>query len=50
MVLGETFYDLHVVSASGGQIVNSLGMHVETKCGDDSRVGYAPRRGAARYC
>ncbi len=34
MVLGEAFYDLHVVSASGGQIVNSLGMGVETECGD----------------
>jgi transcriptional regulator GlxA family with amidase domain len=35
MVLGEKFYDMHLVSASGGQIVNSLGMHVETKRGDD---------------
>jgi transcriptional regulator GlxA family with amidase domain len=35
LVLGEGFYDLHVVSASGGQIVNSLGMHVETERGDD---------------
>jgi transcriptional regulator GlxA family with amidase domain len=34
MVLGEAFYDLHVVSASGGQITNSLGMRVETECGD----------------
>jgi transcriptional regulator GlxA family with amidase domain len=35
MVLGEAFYDIHVVSAAGGQIVNSLGMRVETKRGDD---------------
>jgi transcriptional regulator GlxA family with amidase domain len=35
MVLGEKFYDMHVVSASGGQIVNSLGMRVETERGDD---------------
>jgi transcriptional regulator GlxA family with amidase domain len=35
MVLGEEFYDMHVVSASGGQIVNSLGMRVETERGDD---------------
>jgi transcriptional regulator GlxA family with amidase domain len=35
MVLGEKFYDMHVVSASGGQIVNSLGMRVETERADD---------------
>jgi transcriptional regulator GlxA family with amidase domain len=35
MVLGEKFYDMHLVSASGGQIVNSLGMRVETERGDD---------------
>ena len=35
MVLGEKFYDMHFVSATGGQIVNSIGMHVETERGDD---------------
>jgi transcriptional regulator GlxA family with amidase domain len=35
MVLGERFYDMHLVSASGGQIMNSLGKHVETERGDD---------------
>src|SRR5258708_1008833 len=35
MVLGEKFYDMHLVSATGGQIVNSIGMHVETERGDD---------------
>ena len=35
MVLGEKFYDMHLVSATGGQIVNSIGMHVETECGCD---------------
>src|SRR5258708_34435907 len=35
MVLGEKFYDMHLVSATGGQIVNSIGMHVETECGYD---------------
>ena len=35
MVLGEKFYDMHLVSAHGGHIVNSLGMHVETKRGDE---------------
>jgi transcriptional regulator GlxA family with amidase domain len=35
MVLGEKFYDMHLVSATGGQIVNSIGMHIETERGDD---------------
>ena len=35
MVLGEEFYDMHVVSASGGQIVNSLGMRIDTERGND---------------
>jgi transcriptional regulator GlxA family with amidase domain len=35
MVLGEQFYDMHLVSASGGQVINSLGQHVETKRGKD---------------
>ncbi|HEY4404286.1 MAG TPA: GlxA family transcriptional regulator [Xanthobacteraceae bacterium] len=35
MVLGEGLYDMHVVSASGGQILNSFGMRVETERGDD---------------
>jgi len=35
MVLGEEFYRLHVVSASGGSIANSFGMRVETELGDD---------------
>ena len=35
MVLGEKFYDMHLVSATGGQIVNSIGAHVETERGDD---------------
>jgi transcriptional regulator GlxA family with amidase domain len=35
MVLGEQFYDIHVVSASGGQVINSFGKHVETECADD---------------
>jgi transcriptional regulator GlxA family with amidase domain len=38
MVLGERFYDIHVVSASGGQVVNSFGKHVETERGDDVRL------------
>jgi transcriptional regulator GlxA family with amidase domain len=35
MVLGEAFYDMHVVSASGGQLLNSFGMRVETERGAD---------------
>lgn len=35
MVLGQRFYDMHVVSATGGQVINSFGKHVETECGDD---------------
>ena len=35
MVVGEKFYDMHLVSATGGQIVNSIGAHVETERGDD---------------
>src|SRR5690349_8216075 len=35
MVLGEAFYDMHVVSASGGHLINSFGMGVETERGDD---------------
>jgi transcriptional regulator GlxA family with amidase domain len=36
LVLGEEFYGLHVVSGSGGQIVNSFGMRVQTERGDDT--------------
>jgi len=35
MVVGEKFYDMRLVSATGGQIVNSIGMHVETERGND---------------
>ena len=35
MVLGEKFYDMRLVSPTGGQIVNSIGMHIETERGDD---------------
>jgi len=35
MVMGEAFYDMHVVSASGGHLINSFGMGVETERGDD---------------
>ena len=38
MVLGERFYDIHAVSASGGQVINSFGKHVETERGDDVRL------------
>ena len=31
MVLGERFYDIHAVSAAGGQVINSFGKHVETE-------------------
>jgi transcriptional regulator GlxA family with amidase domain len=36
MVLGKEFYKIQMVSASGGQIINSLGQHVETKRGSDA--------------
>jgi starvation-inducible DNA-binding protein len=40
LVPGETFYDLHVVSASGGQIVNSVALYLMwlcfTLCGSSS--------------
>jgi transcriptional regulator GlxA family with amidase domain len=35
MVLGRDFYDMHVVSASGGHLLNSFGMSVETERGAD---------------
>jgi transcriptional regulator GlxA family with amidase domain len=35
MVLGEKFYDMHLVSPAGGQIVNSIGTHVGTERGDE---------------
>lgn len=38
LVLGEEFYRLHVVSASGGPIDNSFGMRVETERGDDTAL------------
>ncbi len=38
MVLGQPFYDIHVVSGSGGRIINSFGKYVETDCGDDVPV------------
>ena len=38
LVLGEQFYDMHVVSASGGEIVNSLGMRVQTERGGDDAL------------
>src|SRR5580658_2588478 len=51
MVLGERFYDMHVVSASGGPIVNSFGKHADTDRADDISldtllIGAPPEIGA----
>ncbi len=47
LVLGEPFYELHVVSAPGGHISNSFGMEVQTErasevCLDTLLVGAPP--------
>jgi transcriptional regulator GlxA family with amidase domain len=35
MVLGKSYYDLHVVSSKGGALRNSFGMMVKTECASD---------------
>jgi transcriptional regulator GlxA family with amidase domain len=36
LVLGESFYEVHVTSVAGGRVANSFGMEVDTECVEDS--------------